>query len=274
MTAAVGMVLAGVLLVSGSGPTWVPLAPGLELGRFDPRTVTPAPDGALTVLRVDPGSWQLQVLTPAEVGPDDRGLDGRGLDLARWCRDSGAVAVINAGMYQEDGTTHVGFCQTGGVVRSAGVNGYRSALLCDPRRAGDPLFRLADLDAADLDSLRASYGTVVQNLRLIKRPGENRWSPTGKRWSEAALAEDAQGRALLIHCAVPMSMYEFNELLLALPLEVVAAQHLEGNHPAGLWVHLPSDDEGGEAHVVPLARGGTVPNVLAVLPRPAQGGSE
>jgi len=269
MIAALGMLMTGALLAAGSGATWLPLAPGLELGRFDPRTGVAEEDGALTVLRVDPGQWQLAVLTAAEEGEE-----ARGRNLAHWCRQAGAVAGINAGMYQEDGSTHVGFCQTGGVVRSAGVNNYLSALLCDPLRAGDPTFRLADLDAADLDSLRASYGTVVQNLRLIKRPGKNRWSPTGERWLEAALAEDAQGRALLIHCSVPMSMYEFNNMLLALPLEVVAAQHLEGNHPAGLWVRLPSEGAGSDTKVVPLARGGTVPNVLAVLPRQAGSGDE
>ena len=269
MTALLGMMLAGTLMISGSGAAWVSLAPGLELGRFDPWLVAAADDGALTVLRVDPELWQIRVMTAAE-----EDLETRGLDLPRWCRQTGAVAVINAGMYQEDGTTHVGFCQTRGVVRSAGVNDYLSALLCDPRHEGVPPFALADLDEADLDSLRADYGTVVQNLRLIKRPSENRWSRTGERWLEAALAEDAQGRALLIHCAVPLSMHDFNEVLLALPLDVVAAQHLEGNHPAGLWVRLPAGDGGDDTRVVPVARGGTVPNVLAVLPRQAESGVE
>ena len=44
-----------------------------------------------------------------------------------------------------------------------------------------------DIRRLPLDELRRQYGTVVQNLRLIKRPGRNRWSPSRDRWREAAL---------------------------------------------------------------------------------------
>jgi hypothetical protein len=108
-------------------------------------------------------------------------------------------------------------------------------------RSESAAFRIVDLDVpgASFDSLLTQYDGIVQNLRLIKRPRENRWSPLPKTWSEAALGEDAHGRALLIFCATPLSMHDFNAKLLATKgLDLVCAQHLEGGRQAQLYVRV------------------------------------
>ena len=79
------------------------------------------------------------------------------------------------------------------------------------------------------------YHSVVQNLRLIKNPRLNRWEQQDKKWSEAALAEDKNGNALFILCSFPLSMHDFNELILKYPFGIVAAQHLEGGPEAQLY---------------------------------------
>jgi len=108
----------------------------------------------------------------------------------------------------------------------------------------------------------ARYRTVVQNLRLIKRAGENRWQKSGDAWREAALGEDWKGRVLFIYCDRPQTMFEFNRTLLALPIGLVAAQHLEGRGPARLWVNHPKVV--GESLPGALIPGGRLPNVLGV----------
>lgn len=254
-----GATLALVLALcacGGSGSVdapWVALEPGLEVARFSSRTGAADAAGDLTVLRVDPDRWLLRVISTETTG------DGRGRSLDAWCREFGLVAAINAGMYQEDGRTHVGYCKVDGRVLNPAVNRYRSALALDPVRAGRPPLRIFDLDETPLDSVTASYRTVVQNLRLIKRPREARWSEGTEPWSEAALAEDSRGRALLMHCTRPLSMHVFNRLILSLPLDVMCAQHLEGNFPAQLWVCHPGSalprGGGGQARVLPVILG-------------------
>ena len=209
---------------------WRELEPGLDLARFDSRSRQVSPVGDLVVLRVDFADWEIRVLQP---GPE---VDGLGRTLEQWCESFGLVAAINAGMYQADRLTHVGYCKVDGKVANPSVNDYLSVLACGPLDPRDPPFRIFDLDEVTLREVGSRYGTVVQNLRLIKRERENRWQSVGDQWAEAALGEDARGRALLIYCATPWSMYEFNEILLALPLELVAAQHLEGRHQAGIWI--------------------------------------
>jgi len=139
-----------------------------------------------------------------------------------------------------------------------------------------PRFRMFDLDepGVTMEGIRREYSLVVQNLRLIKRPGVNRWSRQEKRWSEAALGEDGTGRILFIFSRSPFSMHDLNRELLALGIDVVAAQHLEGGPEAQLYLRVgdeeielfgsfetafEEDDDNG--HSWP------VPNVLGIKPR-------
>ncbi|MBU8870884.1 MAG: phosphodiester glycosidase family protein [Gemmatimonadales bacterium] len=237
---------------------WVVLQPGLELGGFNTKTKAADPEGDLLVVRVDLGLLGLKFLA---VGDDS---DTPGRNAKQWCGDFGLLVAINAGMYQADHRTHVGFCQIDGRLANRSANDYLSAVAWDPFDPSDHQFRIFDLDEVPLAEVAKRYGTVVQNLRLIKRERENRWQPSGDRWAEAALGEDDRGRVLLIYCATPRSMYELNEILLELPLGLVAAQHLEGRNQARMWVTgkaFAPDSVWAKR----LDRGPVLPNVIGVF---------
>ncbi len=221
-----GPAAAGVAPVEAS--PWLLVEAGLELAEFKVAAATPAGDSTIVVLRVDPELWDLRLYCASASGEPTE-LSARG-----WCEREGLVAAVNAGMYAPDFRTHVGYLRVGDHVNCASENHYRSVAAFGPRRAGIPRFRIFDLDAsgASLAAVEADYDHVAQNLRLVGRPGRNRWSPQPKRWSEAALGEDDRGRALLIFSRSPYSMHDLNRLLLSLPLGLVAAQHLEGGPEA------------------------------------------
>ena len=88
----------------------------------------------------------------------------------------------------------------------------------------------------------AAYGTVVQNLRLIRAPGHGVWAKQDRRWSEAAVAADGSGRVLFLFTRQPYSMQELNAKLLALPLGITAAMHVEGGPEASLSIHAGGVD--------------------------------
>ncbi len=245
-----------------SGRVWCELEPGLELARFDSSTREPVEIGDLIVLRVDPAKWEIKALTP------DSDTRSPGFTVKQWCDSFDLVAAINAGMYQADHRTHVGFCQIEGRLANPSANDYLSVVAWGPLNPEDPPFRIFDLDEISLPEVARKYGTVVQNLRLIKRGRENRWQPSGDRWTEAALGEDGQGRALLIYCATPWSMYDFNEILLDLPLGLVAAQHLEGRTQARMWVVGPSLEE-QPVWRKRLESGPVLPNIFGVVASPS-----
>ncbi|MFO7653455.1 MAG: phosphodiester glycosidase family protein [Candidatus Krumholzibacteriia bacterium] len=241
-----------------SGP-WRELEPGLELARFASSDTVHHDRGDLIVLRVDPHRWELR-------------LDGVCADARRsprsargWCAELDLMAAVNAGMYQADRRSHVGFLRRDGRTVAGGVNDYLSAAAFQPLRPGLPPFRIFDLDETPLDQVVADYGTVVQNLRLVKRPRDSRWTRRDRRWREAALGEDSAGRALLIECRTPLTMADLVDRLLALPLDLVAAQHLEGGSEAQLHLAHPAVDPDLRAEGRWLSW--PVPNVLGVARR-------
>ncbi|NOX37881.1 MAG: phosphodiester glycosidase family protein [Calditrichaeota bacterium] len=208
---------------------WKPIARGVEVGYF------PVPaewgTGTVVVARLDPHYLQFGVYSIKQ-------LNSEKLTVVEWARRYQLAAVINAGMYLTDHRTHVGYLQHFDFVdHPRPVRQYLSAAAFNPRRTGLPPFRLFDLDEVPLDTVIQQYHTVIQNLRLIKRPGINRWSPKNQEaWSVTALGEDRQGRVLFIFCATPFPMYTFNQILLSLPIDLVAAQYLEGGPEASLYL--------------------------------------
>jgi hypothetical protein len=246
----------------------VVLESGLELGRF-PLAGHGAPPPQVLVLRVDPRRWELTLHGLPRGGSS-------GYTAREWSRREGLAAAINAGLYQEDYRTHSGYMRADGTVFSRGTNSYLSAAAFDPVNPQDPPFRIFDLDVDPLAAVLERYRRVVQNLRMIKHPGENRWAPQGRRWSEAALGEDREGRALLIFCGAPLPLDRMIEALLALPLGLVAAQHLEGGSQAQLYlaaggqtIELVGGYEGVFTSPDPDRPAWPIPNVIGVRARTA-----
>jgi hypothetical protein len=68
------------------------------------------------------------------------------------------------------------------------------------------------------------------------------WAQQDRRWSEAAVAVDGAGRVLFIFSRRPYAMRELNDRLLALPLGITAAMHVEGGPEASLSIHAGGVD--------------------------------
>jgi hypothetical protein len=258
-----GAASAGDERVSGTITTeleiWRQLEPGLELALFSTADTTVHPAGDLVVLRVDTALWALRLLRAATLE------HSRNRNARQWCEDFGLVAAINAGMFQTDRRTHVGYLKCAGEVVNPRANSYLSAVGFTPRLPYLPPWRLFDLDVTPLDSVAREYTCVIQNLRLVKRPRESRWHRRDRAWREAALGEDGAGRALLIYCRTALTMPDLISLLLALPIDLQVAQHLEGGAEAQLYIAHPA---AGEAFRREQQRSlaWPVPNVLGIVP--------
>jgi hypothetical protein len=139
----------------------------------------------------------------------------------------------------------VGYVECQGRVLSSKINGYQSIAAFDPLNPKkSPLFRIFDLDqeGVTIGSIRREYTSLVQNLRLLKRPGENRWKQQDKKWSEAALGEDCEGNILFVFCHLPSTMHDFNRKLQSAKIGIVALQHLEGGPQAQLFLNVGNVD--------------------------------
>jgi hypothetical protein len=219
------LVLAAAL---APAPTWKALAPGVEYAT--------AGEGPLHLVRIDPRRAQLEAVM-ASAG------DGKPRAAAEWCRLRRLAVAINLGMYRTDKRTNVGHAHAPGHVNNGAWNDkYNSVLAFGPTRPGLAPAVFVDLDAPGARQTLAGYGTVVQNLRLIKAPGTSVWAAQERRWSEAAVAFDRGGHVIFAFCRRAYTMRDFNERLLALPLGITAAMHVEGGPEASLSIHAGGVD--------------------------------
>jgi hypothetical protein len=255
-----------MLLLTHAEGAWTPLAPGVEHAQLlmDPHSKV---TGFIQVVRMTPGKATLRT------GLASR--EGGKRTAAQWCKDLGAVAVINAGMFQEDNIRNVGRLVDGGHVNQAHWTAYRSALVWSPLVSGLPWARMLDLEAPGAREEAGAYSAVVQNLRLIKAPGRSVWKANGKSWSEASVAQDAQGRILFLFTRDAYEMETWNRLVLALPLHVVQAMHVEGGPEASLSLcrttppqHFSGSFETGFNPNDDLHAQWPLPNVLAMMAGP------
>ncbi len=234
-----------VLLILSAVP-WQPVSPGVEYAKVQ----------SFHLVRIDPNVAKLTALAASETGVGAR-------TAAQWSASTHAPVVFNGGMFELDRLTHTGLFTKGAYRNSEKwVPAYKSVLVQHGTRT-----ELLDADTPVEGSL------VVQNLRLIRRPGVNVWSQTKRSWSETALAALSNGRLLVVFSRTPMTMHDFNERLLGLGLGVVAAMHLEGGPEASLSIHAAGIDldlcgsyETGFREDDTNVEQWVLPNVFAVMP--------
>lgn len=249
---------------------WTELEPGIAYATAEapgPRPLSLPIDGHLHLVRVDPKRRSL-VAVMAGAG------DSRPRTAAQWCRERGLAVAINMGMFETDRRTNTGYARNPGYMNNRRWSAkYKSALGFGALKRGLPALVMADLDDPTAKARLADYGTVVQNLRLIKA-GRSVWEQQERRWSEAAVGVDHQGRLLFIFSRYPYTMKELNEILLALPLSIDAAMHMDGGPPASLSIHAGGVDldlngsfETGALESDGVQAQSPLPNVLGVRRR-------
>ncbi len=264
------LILAGLPALVASGALaapqiqWKALEPGIEYATVEPPGASTLPlDGRIHLVRIDPQSRLLEAVM-AGAG------DGKPRPAGAWCREHKLAVAINMGMYEQDVRTNTGYARSPGYVNNNYWTKYRAALGFGPTKHGAPPILMADLDNPGDKARLADYGTVIQDLRLI-RAGRSVWEKQDRAWSEAAIGVDKQGRVLFIFSRTPHTMKDLTEVLLALPLDLDTAMHAEGGPEASLSIHAGGVnidlngryDGPGEGERLQWA----IPNVLGVRSR-------
>jgi hypothetical protein len=214
--------------------TWRPVASGVEYATVPVEKPIGIGDGILHVVRIDPARAELRAHLASE--PGERRRTAR-----EWCEAKNLVVATNLGMYATDLRSNVGYARKGAHLNNGRFHPqYKSFLAFGPRRPQLDAAVLLDAEEPRLHDRLAAYEVVIQNLRLVRAPGQNAWSKQEKRWTEAAIAVDRQGRILFLFTRTPFSMWELNRALLSLPLGIRKAMHVEGGPEASLSVRGPA----------------------------------
>ncbi len=244
---------------------WRYLGKGIEYGVFPVYSAMEQETTTLHVVRLDPEQVRLKLILASEQDKKSRTAGG-------WCKDFNLVAAINAGMYQGDYLTNVGYLRNGSYVQNKYWHRrHKSALAFGPRKIGLPAAVMVDLDEPSIRRRLNDFDAVVQNLRLTKCDGVSVWDRSEKKWSEAAVGMDRAGRILFLFCRAPMTMKRFNETVRSLDLNAVCLMHLEGGLLASLSIRterLSLDLAGSYENVIQVTGGAgeqwPIPNVIGV----------
>lgn len=268
-----GVLVAGASPTTPSGsatpppPAWETLADGLELGTFAGPYPSSHGDSKISVLRIDTRTHDLRLLNASAPG------EGQSRTVRSWVTRAGAVAGINASMFHHGGSS-VSLMRTRTHVNNAKLSKDNAILAFDPKSAGLPPARILDRTCENTTALMGSYGSLVQSIRMIDCDGKTSWTKQPKKWSNAAIGLDKEGRVLFVHARSPWPVHDFVERLRELPLGLTRLQYSEGGPEATLYLKVGAREiervgsyETGFVENDDNTDAWPVPNVVVAVPK-------
>ena len=187
------------------------------------------------VIKIDPEFYSFGLLCASEHGK-------KHLTAKEWCQANKLVAAVNAGMFQSDGLTNVGYMKNFGHVNNHKFNDYKTILAFNPLDASIPQIKMIDRQCQDFEELRKNYNTLIQNPRMINCHQKNAWGQQKKIWSTVGLGIDKTGHVLFLFTRSPFSVHDFINILLSLPLSISTSMYLEGGPEASLYLSVNGEE--------------------------------
>jgi hypothetical protein len=264
------MIVICVTFISSDGmskdSSWKKVGQGLFLGQFDHPYEAPVKDSKIIILKINPAAYAFKLLCASELGKIR-------LTPKEWCEKYNLIAAINAGMYQKDGLTNVGYMKNYSHLNNPRLNStYKAVLAFNRVELNVPEIQIIDLKCQDFEKLKPKYQTFIQGIRMISCNQENVWSKQDRRWSLAVLGVGKEGSVFFIFSEAPYSGYDFNNVLLSLDLSIFNAAYLEGGPEAGLYFSAGGIELGkvgiyGTGLSGSVVRSGAypVPNVIGIV---------
>ena len=244
---------------------WRDLDVGFSLAEFEAAGQDNGIRYRVTVVRIDPQHFSLVLFSSKE-------HDKQRLTTRDWSRRYGLLGVINAGMYQADGLTHVSLMKNFKHYNNRRVSSDNTVLAFNRTDSAYPEVQIIDRECQDFEGIKSKYETLIQGIRMISCDRRNVWNQQPDRWSTAALGMDEKGRVLFLFGQHPLSVHDFVEVLLSLPIGIRNTMYLEGGPQASMHISIKGvevDKRGSlestvdDSETVPLAF--PVPNVIGVV---------
>jgi uncharacterized protein YigE (DUF2233 family) len=221
---------------------------------------------AITVVKIDPGQYSFKLLCATQYGKQP-------FTTKEWAVNHQMLAAVNAGMFQENGMTSVGFMKNFDHLNNPRLSKANTVLAFNPVDENIPEVQIVDRECQNFNDLRQKYQSFVQSIRMISCDRQNVWSRQDSKWSTLALGMDTQGNILFLFSRTPNSVHDFIEILMALPLSLKSAMYLEGGPQASLYLSTPKmtlqrDGAWGNLEDNSLQFSLPVPNVIGIYRKP------
>ena len=216
---------------------WEKLEDGLEFANAEGHLKSSIGDSKVKILRIDPDKFSFKIISAKELKTSPQ-------TAPQWAKSQNLIAVINAGMYQMDYGTNVGYMKNYSFANNPNLNKDNTIIAFNRKRDDVPAFQIIDRTCQDWEKLKNEYHSFTQSIRMVDCQQKNRWSQQPKKWSIACIAVDKSGRVLMIHSRSPYSVRDFINIILRLPLDVYNMIYLEGGPEASLYIKHPKKTVG------------------------------
>jgi uncharacterized protein YigE (DUF2233 family) len=207
---------------------WSQIDTGLSITSFSPPGDTVP--GKITILKIDPTYYELSLFSAKEPGEKSRTVQD-------WAAEKNLIAVINAGMYQRDNRTNVGYMKDFDFINNGSLNKNNSILAFNRKSNDVPPVQIIDLQCQDWEILKTKYNSFTQSIRMVDCHQNNCWSQQDKKWSTVAIGMDKKGNVLFLFARYPYTVHDFIDILLEAPIDLYNAMYLEGGPPASFYVN-------------------------------------
>ncbi|HEY6161646.1 MAG TPA: hypothetical protein VI112_10495, partial [Bacteroidia bacterium] len=140
--------------------SWKQLDKGLFLAEFPSPLRSSIGDSKITVLKIDPAFYEFRLVSSKEKNePNKTAKD--------WAKEYELLAVINAGMFRDDGKTNTGFMKNYDFVNNPELSSDNSIIAFDRCDSTVPFFQVIDRECQDWEVLKNKYHTFSQGIRMI-----------------------------------------------------------------------------------------------------------
>jgi uncharacterized protein YigE (DUF2233 family) len=221
-----------ILIGTPKGPAvhWKKIDTGLYVTSIDSPVKSSVGDSKITILKINPKYYNFKLISAKEKNEPNK-------TAKEWAKSRNLAAVINAGMFQKDYKTNVGFMKNYDFINSSRLNKYKAVTAFNRKTPEVPEFQIIDLKCQNWNQLKTKYHTFIQGIRMIDCRQKNCWSPQNKKWSMVVIGIDKKGNALFIFSRSPYSVHNFINILLQLPLSIYNAMYLEGGPEASFYLN-------------------------------------
>lgn len=218
---------------------WLKLAPGLDYAYAEAPIACNIWDAHFSILRADSSFYQATILSSKHSQKPKR-------TAREWAKDENFTAVINAGMYQMDHATNVGYMNAACSLNNSRFSKDKAFFATERKTSGKgiPSWQIIDRECQDWEQLIKQYCSVTQSIRMLNCDRNNVWGQQQKYWSMVAIGTDSQGRLLFLFCRSPYSVHDFIDMAKELPIDLQRCMYLEGGPEASFYVQTPDTSIG------------------------------
>ena len=257
---------------------WTPLADGLDAGVWKPGADCDDEVPELVMVKIDPERFRFSTY---------HYLDERletPLTIKEWQRRTGAVVLLNAGLFRDD-YSYMGLLYKNG--RSLGTKRHplwQGLFVAEPQFTGLRKARVLDLAVDGFAEEHPAYREAAQSLMLLDRSGKPRVRQTGKRAHQTLIGEDRDGRIVFMKTTEPAALHEMAECLQDGIPSIYQVMAMDGGASSDLLIaaHIPvletaMPSSGGTQSLQEFVDGNSnrhipLPSVIGVLPRSGERG--